>query len=209
MTIPLGLELDHFAVKNPSAREELRRQYGIPSNAFVVGMIARMVPIKRHEDLFRAIPAVLESYPDAYFLIVGDGELRADLEALAQELRITHRCIFAGFHRDLERIYQTVDLTALTSGNEGLPVAVIESLASGVPAAATRVGGVPELIEEGKTGYILEPYDVDSIAAGLKKAIGDPEKTRQMGGVAQEEILKKFSITRLVRDIDALYEELS
>ncbi|MGC9329903.1 MAG: glycosyltransferase, partial [Candidatus Hinthialibacter sp.] len=82
MTIPLGLELHHFAEPIPGAREELRRQYNIPPDAFTVGMIARLVPIKRHEDLLRAIPIALQSHPDAYFLIVGDGELRGRLEAL-------------------------------------------------------------------------------------------------------------------------------
>lgn len=208
-TIPLGLELDSFAIPISGAREELRGRYGIPHEAFVVGMVARMVPIKRHEDLFRAIPQVLALYPDVYFLIVGDGECRKKLDALAEELGITRRCIFAGFHTELNRIYQAVDLVVLTSGNEGLPVVIIEALASGVPVVATRVGGVPELIEEGKTGYIVEPYDIDSIAEGLKKAIGDPDKTRTMGGIAQKETLEKYSIRRLVRDIDALYQELA
>ncbi|MGC9329852.1 MAG: glycosyltransferase family 4 protein, partial [Candidatus Hinthialibacter sp.] len=129
------------------------------------------------------------------------------LEALAQELQITRRCIFAGFHTDLARIYQTVDLVALTSGNEGLPVVIIEALASGVPVLATRVGGVPELIEDGKTGYIVEPYNVESIAEGLSKAIADPEKTRAMGGLAQQETLQHYSIQRLVKDIEDLYEQ--
>jgi len=207
-TIPLGLELDRFAIPIPGAREELRNRYGIPHDAFVVGMIARMVPIKRHEDLLRAIPLVLQDYPDTYFLIVGDGECRQKLDALAKELNITHRCLFAGFHRDQARIYQTVDLVVLTSGNEGLPVAIIEALSSGVPVVATRVGGVPELIEDGITGFIVEPYDIESIAGGLKKAVSQPDRTRAMGGLAQEKTLRNYSIQRLVGDIDALYREL-
>ncbi len=208
-TIPLGLELDRFAEPIPNARQELRDKYNIPQDAFVTGMIARMVPIKRHQDLFNAIPIVLQSHPDAYFLIVGDGECRANLDALAEELNITHRCIFAGFHHDLDRIYKAVDLVVLTSANEGLPVAIIESLSSGISVVSTRVGGVPELIDDGKTGYIVEPGDIDSIADGLIKAIADPEKTRSMGKIAQKETIEKYSIRRLVKDIEELYEHLS
>jgi len=167
------------------------------------------VPIKRHVDLFHAIPKVLERYPDTYFAIVGDGELRPKLEALADKLDITHRCIFTGFREDQEQVYAALDLVTLTSANEGLPVVVIEALSSGTPVVATRVGGVPELIEDGKTGYIVEPGKIDSIADGLIKAVSDPEKTKSMGPIAQEQTIKNFCIQRLLLDIEYLYDQLT
>jgi len=207
-TIPLGLELGSFAQSDPDSRKQLREEWGVPGDAFLVGMIARMVPIKRHEDLFHAIPIVLESYPDTYFVIAGDGELRTKLEKLAQELKITHRCIFAGFRHDRERVYQAIDLTVLTSVNEGLPVAVIESLSAGKPVVATRVGGVPELVEEDRNGYLAEAGKPQSIADGLIKAAADPGKTRIMGRSAQQTTLQKYAIQRLITDIENLYSEL-
>jgi glycosyltransferase involved in cell wall biosynthesis len=207
-TIPLGLELERFHDKPVGAREEIRKEFHIPQDAFVVGMIARMVPIKKHEDLFRAIPIVLQSFPDTYFLIVGDGERRPFLEELARELNITHRCVFTGFREDQKRVYEAVDLVVLTSANEGLPVAVIEALSAGKPVVSTRVGGVPELIEDGRTGYIVEPENVESIAEGLMKAVSQPEQTQAMGFIAQKETIRKFSIQRLIQDIDLLYQEL-
>ncbi|MEW6234422.1 MAG: glycosyltransferase family 4 protein [Candidatus Omnitrophota bacterium] len=208
IAIPLGLELERFRRDPEPHRSEVRRELGIPLGAFAVGMIARMVPIKRHEDLFHAIPNVLEKFPDAYFVNVGDGELKPQLVALAQQLGIANRCLFPGFREDQERIYAAMDLTVLTSANEGLPVAVIESLSSGTPVVATRVGGVPELVRDGETGYIVEPGNPDSIAEGLLKAIADPAKTAAMGRLAQEETIRKYSIQRLIRDIEEFYGKL-
>lgn len=206
--IPLGLDLDRFTRIDPTARARLRIEWGIPGDAFLFGMIARMVPIKRHEDLFRAIPLVLRQLPDTFFVIVGDGELRSELEAMSHTLRIRHRCVFAGFRQDLEQVYQAVDAVVLTSGNEGLPVAIIESLSSGRPVVSTNVGGVPELIQDGKSGYLAEPYNIVSIAEQLVKMASDPNQAQNMGKIAQTDILDRFSIQRLVRDMEGCYEGL-
>lgn len=206
--IPLGLELEAFRHPAPDARDSLRREWGLPDGAFAVGMIARMVPIKRHEDLFRAIPAVLEKHPDTWFIIVGDGERRQELETLAQELGITHRLVFTGFRDDRPDVYSALDLVALTSGNEGLPVAVIEALSSGKPVVATRVGGVPELIEDGVSGFIAEPYDVESISQAFLRALESPERTRGMGLNAQDLTIQRYSIARLIDDLQHLYLDL-
>lgn len=208
MTIPLGLELQKFADQSDDVREPIRQEYGVPQDAFVFGMFARMVPIKRHEVLFYAIKKVLNHHPDAYFMMVGDGECREKLASLAKDLDITHRVIFCGFRRDQARMFQAVDAVVLTSRNEGLPVVIIEALSSGKPVIATRVGGVPELIEDGVSGFIVEPENPQSIAEGLMKAVSDPQKTVEMGRVAQEHALKAYASTRLIRDIDQLYQRL-
>jgi glycosyltransferase involved in cell wall biosynthesis len=206
--IPLGLDLDRFQSTDLEARKTLRKEWGIPHDAIVFGMIARMVPIKRHEDLFRAIPAVLEKHPDVYFAIVGDGERRDELETLVEELQIGHRCILVGFRSDLERVYQAIDCSVLTSGNEGLPVAIIESLSSGTPVVATNVGGVSELIEDGKSGFLAEAYNIESISDALCKMISNSERFDEMGRISQEETLKKYSIHRLVKDVDECYQQI-
>lgn len=206
--IPLGLELEPFRHPAPDARQRLRSEWRLPEGAFAIGMIARMVPIKRHEDLFRAIPAVIEKHPNTYFIIVGDGELRPELEALADKLGITHHLVFTGFRDDRADVYSAVDLVALTSGNEGLPVAVIEALSAGKSVMATRVGGVPELIEDGVTGFIAEPYNPASIADGFLRALDNPDKTAEMGRRAQDDAIRKYSISRLVGDLETLYQSL-
>lgn len=207
-TIPLGLELEKFRFDKGGSRKELREEWNIPQDAFLTGIIARLVPIKRHTDLLQAIALVLPEYPDAWFAVIGDGELRTDLVSLANELHISHRVVFTGFRHDTERVYHALDLTVLTSGNEGLPVTVIESLSSGTAVVATRVGGVPELIDEGRTGFIVEPGNPSLIAEGLKKALSNPAKTKEMGKLAQDETIAKYSSQRLIKDIEKLYEEL-
>lgn len=206
--VPLGLELERFRNQDEQVRRSLREEWNLPPDAFAVGIIARMVPIKRHEDLLHALPAVLAKHPNTYFLIIGDGERRNELEALARERQVEHRVIFTGFRDDQPQVLQALDLVTLTSANEGLPVAIIEALSAGKPVVATRVGGVPELVEDGVSGYLAEPKDPESIAAALLKALDDPEKTRQMGQAAQEKTLQRYSIKRLVGDLETLYDEL-
>ena len=106
-TTYLGLELERFRHPDSQARGQLRDEWNIPQEAFLVGIIARLVPIKRHEDLFQAIPAVLEQYPDTWFAVIGDGERRQELENLARELKISHRCVFTGFREDQARVCRT------------------------------------------------------------------------------------------------------
>ena len=209
LQIPLGLELDRFAHQSPSVREQLRHELGLPPNAFVISIIARMVPIKRHKLLLEAIPLTLSAYPDAWFLFVGDGELRPALEQRRRELGIESRCLFCGFRDDRERFYAASDLIVLTSRNEGLPVVIIEAFASGTPVVATRVGGVPELVADGVTGFLVEPEDPTALAEGLKRALADPAKTAAMGQAAQAKTLQSYSIDRLLGDLDRLYRQLS
>lgn len=206
--IPLGLELERFYHVPPEEGARVREEFGIPPDAFVTAMVARMVPIKRHELLLRAIPAVLDEFPNAWFMLVGDGELRRMLESLAGELNIRHRCVFCGFRDDRERFYAAANLVALTSRNEGLPVTIIEALSAGRPVVTTRVGGAPELVRDGESGWVVEPENPAAIAEGIKKAAADPERTARMGFSARERTYQQYSSTRLIHDIDRLYREL-
>ena len=137
-----------------------------------------------------------------------DGELRPELERLARDLDLDERLVWAGFVREQELIYADTDLLVLTSDNEGLPVAVLEALASGRPVVSTRVGGVPELIEDGKTGFIVPPGDHEALADTLVHALGDMDRLRAMGRQGQQRTLEEYNAQRLIRDIDRLYGEL-
>ena len=207
-TIPLGLELDRFPEKSPQYKGALRQRFSIPEDVPVISHVARMVPIKRHDVLLRAIPKVWEKKPEARFLLIGDGETRPALENLARELNLDGRLIWTGFINEQEMIYADTDLLVLTSDNEGLPVAVIEALASACPVVSTRVGGVPELINEGVTGYITPPGDSDQLADTLIKALDNMDQLREMGRKGQRDVLERYNSRRLVRDIDSLYQEL-
>lgn len=208
ITIPLGLELDRFQQQVPALAGRFRERLGIPEDVPVVSHVARMVPIKRHDVFLRAIRRVWDQFPEARFVLVGDGEMRPQLERLAEELDLDDRLVWAGFVREQELIYADTDLLVLTSDNEGLPVAVIEALASGRPVISTRVGGVPELIDEGETGYIVPPGNPEALADALVDALSDMDRLRRMGQKGQQKTLEKYNSHRLVHDIDRLYQSL-
>lgn len=208
LTIPLGLELDRFPERVPQLAGRLRERFGIPLGVPVVTHVARMVPIKRHDILLRAIPIVWRQMPEVRFLLVGDGETRPALETLARELGLDDRLVWTGFIDEQELIYADTDLLVLTSDNEGLPVAVIEAMASARPVLATCVGGVPELVEEGVTGYTVPPGNPEKLADVLLLALQDMDRLGEMGRTGQKKTLERYNSQRLIRDIDELYQTL-
>jgi glycosyltransferase involved in cell wall biosynthesis len=203
--IRLGLDLESRVAATPDARRQLRASLGIPDDAFVVGWLGRMTEIKRADDLLRAL-ALLG--PAAHLVLAGDGPLRGDLEALAHELGIATRTHFTGFRDDVGSIYAASDTIALTSANEGTPVTVIEALAAGVPVVSTAVGGVADIVEPGRTGFLVPRGDTAAIADALRRLEQDPELRGHMGAVARETVIERYSVPRLVDDVDKLYRHL-
>lgn len=202
--VPVGLDLQRFAECDP-LRGELRAELRLPPRARVVGIVARLVPIKRHEVFLTAAAAVAGRMPACRFLVVGDGERRQALEGMARALGIADRVLFLGWRRDLERIYAELDVAVLTSANEGSPVSLIEAMASGVPVVGPRVGGIPDVIDDGVTGLIVPPGDAGPVAEAISRLLDDAELRRKMGAAARERALRLYGADRLVGDIAALY----
>jgi glycosyltransferase involved in cell wall biosynthesis len=201
-TIPLGLDLDDLLDRSePSG--VLRRELGI-GDAPLIGMLGRLVPIKDIETALRAVARV----PDAHLALVGDGDERASLEALRDELGLSARVHFLGWRHDIGDVLTDLDVALLTSRNEGTPVALIEAAAAGRPAVATDVGGVRAVVDDGVTGIVVPPGDVDAIAAALGTVLGDTERAAQLGAAGRDHVRDRFSGARLVADIGALYDEL-
>ena len=207
IVVPLGLDLDRFLVCE-SSRGQLRAELGMDPEALLVGIVARLVPIKRHECFLRAAAAVARRYPGCQFLVVGDGERRTELERLVRQLALKGQVHFLGWRQDLERIYADLDLVALTSANEGSPVSLIEAMASGRPVVATRVGGVPDLVEDGVTGLLVPPEDPAALVEAIGALLADPERRRIFGRAGRERVYPAFSAERLLGDVDQLYMEL-
>ena len=205
--VPLGLDLDRYGGAD-AARGILRAELGLPAEAPVVAIVARLVPIKAHEVFLEAARRVRQALPASRFLVVGDGERRAALEALAAELGLGTSVHFLGWRRDLERVYADATVVALTSRNEGSPTSLIEAMAAGRPVVATRVGGVPDLVEDGVTGRLVPPDDAGALATALVTLLRDPERRRTLGMAARERVFPAFTAARLVADVDALYAEL-
>lgn len=207
MVVPLGLELEPFLGCEP-LRGQLRAELGLGEETLLVGIVARLVPIKAHELFLEAAAQVAHRVPRSRFLLVGDGERRAELEALVGRLGLEDRVCFLGWRRDLDRVYADLDLVALTSRNEGSPVSLIEAMAAGRAVVATRVGGVPDLVEDGVTGLLVPPEDSTAMAEAMSALLGDPERRRALGEAGRKRVSPAFGAERLLGDIDRLYTEL-
>ncbi len=205
VVVPLGLELETLSgLPTPaSARQAL----GLPLDAIVIGMIGRLVPVKRPLTLIDAFATVAARFPAARLLVVGDGELRPDSEAEVRRRGLSDRVIFTGWRHDLRDVYAAVDIVALASRNEGTPVALIEALAAGRAVVATDVGGVPDVITHGVTGILAPADDVAALAEALSTMIARPADRARLGAAGREQVLERYRPGRLVADIQSLYRE--
>jgi glycosyltransferase involved in cell wall biosynthesis len=207
LVVPPGLDLAPF-LASERVRGELRRELGLAPDAALVGIVARLVPIKAHEVFLEAAARLADRRPAVQFVVAGDGECRGALEARAAQLGLAGRVHFLGWRADLDRVYADLDVVALTSDNEGSPVALIEALAAARPVVATRVGGVPDLIEAGRNGLLVPPRDSAALAAALDELLADPARQAALGRAGRVDVARQFGAARLVADVDALYTTL-
>ena len=192
----------------PGGRDALR-ELGIPDGAPVVGNVAALTGHKDHATLLAAAARVATRVPDARFVIVGDGELREELEALARRLGLERRCLFAGFRADLDRLIPAFTVFCLSSHMEGLGTSLLDAMAFGVPVVATAAGGIPEVVADGITGRIVPPRDPDALAAALVDALDGPERRAAWGRAGRQRFEERFTADRMVDSTLAVYGELS
>ncbi|MFQ5532351.1 MAG: GT4 family glycosyltransferase PelF [Candidatus Methylomirabilales bacterium] len=207
VAIPPGLELAPF-LRCEEQRGHLRRDMALPPDALLVGIVGRLVPIKGHRTFLRAARLVAAALPSASFLVVGDGELRPQLEADASNLGLQDRVRFLGWCHDLPRIYADLDCLALSSQNEGVPVCLLEAMAAGVPVVATSVGGVPDLVMQGVTGSLVPPEDPQELAEAILNILRDSTRARQMSAAARRHVYPRYDMGSLLTATEKLYEEL-
>ena len=206
--IPLGFDLGGFSSIDDRARLAAREQLGIPADRHVVSTVGRLTAIKDHRLFLEAARLVAGGDPAALFLIVGDGELRHELERTASACGVADRTRFLGWRRDLTTIYGATDVFLLTSLNEGTPVALIESLAAAVPGVSTDVGGVRDVIGAGEVGLLAPPGDAAALAGCVLRLLRNPAERQTMGGRGRQSVVSRFGLTRLIDDVEALYREL-
>jgi len=206
--ISLGLELQKF-VNCRDQRGKLRQELNIDSDIPLIGIVARLVPIKGHRYFLEAAKLIIEKHPNAQFVVVGDGKLRNDLERYTDTLEIRSHVHFLGWRRDLPEIYADLDIVVLSSLNEGSPVALIEAMAASKPVVAPQVGGVIDLVLHEKTGILVPPKGSYALAQGILRVIALPVHDRiVMGETGRARVYPKYNITTLVKNIETLYEEL-
>jgi glycosyltransferase involved in cell wall biosynthesis len=205
--VPLGLDLHRF-VECGARRGELRRELGVEGSVPLVGIVARLAPVKAHEVFLQAARSVSDRVPGVQFLVVGDGERRGALEAMARGLGLRDRVRFLGWRADLDRVYADLDLAVLCSRNEGSPVSLIEAMASGRAVVATRVGGVPDVVDDGVTGHLVAPGDPRGLADAMVGLLADPERRRAFGAAGRKRVCPAYGAERLLADVARLYAEL-
>ena len=218
VVVPLGFDLTGLLAIDADARRRaraaLRSEIGgasdidIDIDAHVVTTVGRLTAIKQHRLFLETARRLAGRDPGAVFLIAGDGELRSDLEDLARQFGIADRVRFLGWRRDLATIYAATDVFLLTSRNEGTPVALIESLAAGVPGVSTDVGGVGDVIDSEAVGLLAPFGDAKALAQHVATLLADPERRRAMGARGRDAVAARYHVDRLVNDIEALYRDL-
>jgi glycosyltransferase involved in cell wall biosynthesis len=191
-----------------------RRRLGIPDDAPVIGTVGRLTEIKRQDVLIRGFALLKQKYPAAHLVLVGDGPLRDELEKLAADCGVAESVHFAGYQSPTAPFIQGMSIFALTSRSEGMPQAAIEAAVSALPIVASRVGGLPELIQERKTGLLFPVGDERALAEAFMQLLADPGCARCMGLAAREHAIATFDIRRMADDYhrhftDALKQPIS
>jgi glycosyltransferase involved in cell wall biosynthesis len=185
---------------------EVRSQAGVPPDAPVAGIVARMKPDRGHQLLLQAWSKVAGQLPGARLLIAGRGELELELRGQADRAGLRGSVIFAGYRRDLPRFYRALDLKVLLApGNDGTCRAALEALASGVPVLASRRGALPEIVRDGQTGRVVPADDPDALASAMVQLLNDRRGLAEMGRRARADAESRFTIGRQAGEIEGLY----
>jgi glycosyltransferase involved in cell wall biosynthesis len=208
VVVRLGIELEQRVAAERDGRGESRRVLGIGPDRFAVGWIGRMTGVKRTDDVLRAFRRLRDRGVDACLCMVGDGPDRPAVERRAHELGIMRDTLFLGYQEEVAPYYAAFDAMILPSINEGTPVSALEALAAGRPVVATRVGGVPDVVREGENGFLVDAGDVDALADRLARLAADPELRELLGAAGRARVVPRYSVERLVDDIDLLYRSL-
>jgi glycosyltransferase involved in cell wall biosynthesis len=170
--------------------------------------VGRFAPQKNHLLLVEAFALAVKEYPAMKLWLVGDGPLKPAVEKIIVEIGLERKVLFLGIRDDVPRLLAASDLFVLSSDYEGVPLSVLEAMAAGKPVVATTVGGVPELVEDGVTGFLVPPRDPKVLAQGILRLAKDADLRQRMGKAAQERALERFDISRTAREYEALYLKL-
>lgn len=199
-----GVDLDRFNVSPDRARI----LPGTEGNKLIVLVGNMITDVKGHPVLISAAAEVVKAHPKTQFVLVGEGTKRADFEQQAKDLGLQANFLFLGRRSDVPAILACCDIAVLPSLAEGLPNAVLEYLAAGLPVVATALGGNLEIIQDGTTGLLVPPQDPQALAAALNNLLSDEGLASGIGKAGHDYVKQNFSFERLVRDVDQLYSKL-
>jgi glycosyltransferase involved in cell wall biosynthesis len=201
-----GVDPSQFDVNTD---REILAEFGFSEDDRVIGTLAALRPEKDHGTFLRAARHVIDAFPHAKFLVVGDGPMRCHLEALCTDLGISRNVHFAGQRSDVARLLRAIDVFVLSSVTvECFPISLLEAMASGRPAVCTAVGGVPELLDDGVTGYLVPPQDPRQLATRVLSLLWDPQTAHRMGRAARDRIESEFDLDHSVARAQWAIEEV-
>lgn len=208
VTIHGGIDLSPFRDGAEAERRAGREALGVPADAPLLITVAVLRREKGIQHMIEALPQVLQAVPEARYLVVGDGEHRAALEELAGRLGVADRVIFTGLRKDIPDLLAVSDLFVLPTLGDVLPTVLSEAMAARKPIVASRVGGVPEMVEEGRNGLLVEPGDPGQLAAACLRLLRDRPAAQEMGRAGWEIAAERFNVRRQVQRLGDLYQEL-
>ena len=201
-----AINLDEIPAAGPRL---LREQLGLPADAMIVASAGRLSPEKNYGAMVQAAAEVVTHNQQAYFVIFGEGFLRLELEQAIAAAGLTGRFLLPGFRTDLQAVLHEIDIFMLPSFTEGLPNVVLEAFAVGKPVVATRVGGTPEVVQDGVSGFLTAPDQANLMAQHLLQLLNNPSLRQTMGNAGHKHVREHFSFESQTEEYEALYRRVA
>jgi len=198
-----GVDIQRYQPRLKSGR--LHKALKLPRNSLAVGMAAQFIARKGHEDLVTAAQSLISSHPEAIFILFGQGALRESIKARVGQLGIAPNFRFPGYRDDLADLLPDLDLFVHPAHLEGLGVAILQASACGLPVVATRAGGIPEIVNDGVTGYLVPPGSPKALATRLSQLLGDPVQRQSFGANGRDFVVRECSLEATAASNGALY----
>ncbi len=205
--VSVGTGIDLRRIAEARVGDELAKDLGL-SGRTVVGIVAKLSPVKGHEYFLRAAAGIAKARDDVAFLVVGDGPRRETLTQMAKELGIEDAVVFAGARDDVPSLLKLMDVFVLSSLSEGSPNAVLEAMAAGLPVVATDVGGLPDMVIDGESGILVAPGDSEALGSAISELLGDPERAEAMGRMGLTLATDKHDIEKVVQKVEGIMDRL-
>ena len=207
VVIPSGIDIKRFdSIGN---RFYLYKELKVPPKSLMIGTIAHLSEEKGHIYLLEAIPLILKEFPESFFLFIGEGGLKKSLKKKAEDLQIARRVIFTGFREDIPEILSILDLFILPSSLEGLGTSLMDALYMKVPVVATLVGGIPEVIENGRTGLLVPPKNPKALSDAVIQLLRDKPKRKKFSWEGGRKVLGGFTSSVMIERTEQFYHSLT
>lgn len=202
-----GIDIESFACVDDQRRRQARERFAITRSP-VIGIVARLADTKGHDVLLKAMPMILEKFPDALLFIAGEGKMKAKLQQLTAELGIEDHVRFANVFNPSGEILSLFDVFAMPSTDEGFGLSGMEAQAAGLPVVASNVGGIPSFVLHEQTGLLVPPHDPAALARAILRFLTDQAEAQTIGRQAREFIEQKFSSEIMAQNTLGMYEHV-